>query len=104
MGVPGQQFQSFVTIGFFHSACGGNWTATSFEGQHLRLEEELCCKFNNGVSSWFRCDGSPYRGTCAEDPAEADVVSFDAKPLTRHERDNGNTASSPQNFWDTLFF
>ena len=55
-------------MGFFHSACGGNWTATSIDGQHLKLKEELCCKFDNGHGRWFRCDGSQYRGTCDEDP------------------------------------
>ena len=63
-------------VGFFHSACGGNWTATTFEGQHLKLEEELCCKFNDGVSSWFRCDGSPYRGTCEEDPTDVVKIQY----------------------------
>ena len=69
-------FLIITKVGFFHSACGGNWTATTFEGQHLKLEEELCCKFNDGVSSWFRCDGSPYRGTCEEDPTDVVKIQY----------------------------
>lgn len=51
-------------IGFYHSACGGNWTETHRSGHHLRMEEELCCRFEKGKSAFFRCDGSDYRRVC----------------------------------------
>ncbi len=51
-------------IGFYHSACGSNWTETRRRGSHLVMEEELCCKYENGQSQYFRCDGSDYKKSC----------------------------------------
>ncbi len=93
---PGQNFQSFVSVrissfllwehtvkcniltcqvGFYHSACGGNWTETNKRGSHLVMEEELCCKYENGRSEYFRCDGSDFRRSC--DPEEENELRLD---------------------------
>ncbi len=63
---PGQHFQSFVKIGFYHSACGGDWTETHKRGKHLQLEEELCCKYDTGKGQFFRCTGGEFASTCDE--------------------------------------
>ncbi len=54
-------------IGFYHSACGGNWTETSKGDQHLQMEEELCCRFEKGRSEYFRCTGGHFRKSCSGD-------------------------------------
>lgn len=62
-----------MQIGFYHSACGGNWTETHRKGLHLRMDEELCCKFEDGQSEYFRCDGSDFRRTCDTEQEQEDA-------------------------------
>ena len=38
------------------------------------LGEELCCKYEDGQSEFFRCDGSDYARTCDPDQERADAA------------------------------
>lgn len=65
MFAPGQNFQSFVQIGFYHSVCGSEWAPTlNEEGEHLILKEELCCKYEGKSSFYFQCDGGHFNKNC----------------------------------------
>eukprot|EP00095_Tigriopus_kingsejongensis_P002095 maker-scaffold244_size240795-snap-gene-1.33 protein:Tk02095 transcript:maker-scaffold244_size240795-snap-gene-1.33-mRNA-1 annotation:"---NA---" len=64
--VPAQHFHSFEKVGFYHSACAGNWTQTlDSKERPLLLKEELCCKYENDKGWFFRCDGSEFQKECA---------------------------------------
>jgi len=50
-----------LKLPFYYSACNGEWTPISNNGDDLYFKEPLCC---SPEGSFFRCDGSDYNSAC----------------------------------------
>ena len=50
-----------IKIPIYYSACGGDWTPVSNEGENLYVEEPLCCTKDG---KFRRCDGTDFNRSC----------------------------------------
>jgi len=50
-----------LRLPFYYSACKGDWTPVSSNGEALYAKEPLCC---NPDGTFFRCDGTPFKQIC----------------------------------------
>jgi len=50
-----------LKLPFYYSACNGDWTPVTSEGEALYAEEPLCCDSNG---KFFRCDGTDFNDEC----------------------------------------
>ncbi len=59
------------------------------------MEEELCCKYENGRSEYFRCDGSDFRRSC--DPEEENELRLDESNFKNNKIHLGRYAKCQSN-------
>ena len=61
----GKEVQN-VKIGFFYSACGGDWKPVKSKNITLESTEEICCHYRNGKLRYRKCQGDPlaFRERC----------------------------------------
>ena len=50
-----------IRIPIYYSACGGDWTPVTDEGEALYVEEPLCC---TNTGKFYRCNGTDFESSC----------------------------------------
>ena len=50
-----------IRIPIYYSACGGDWTPVTDEGEPLYVEEPLCC---TNTGKFYRCNGTDFESSC----------------------------------------
>jgi len=62
--------------------------------KQLVMKEELCCKFENGRSEYFRCNGSDYAKSCNGEEEEEEEVLDEKSALDALNREEEETAKT----------